>query len=105
MVSREDGGMNALSRGLGRGGTLVPADSLLWPEKVPPAVVGFHPSYHPVHWEGVLPSGVGLGENRPLVPFQGSHRGSIVARYHPTASQEGGAGDYKTDSFGLVEME
>ena len=101
MVSGEGGEMNALGGGVGWGGAPAPADSIRWPEKFPPSVVGFRPERHPSHWGGVPPSGGSLGAILPIILFQGSQHGSPAMRDHPPFSQAGRAVDFKSDSFRL----
>ena len=67
--------------------------SLLCPERVPIAGVGFCPSRQPAHQGGVTPSGGVFGEILPPGPFHGRHCGNPVARDHPPSHQSGGDGD------------
>ena len=57
MVTGEGGGMEAIGRGVSRGGVPAPTDRLLWLSKVPPIDVGFRPAHQLTHWGGVLPGG------------------------------------------------
>ena len=105
MVSGEVRWMGAPDRGFGRGDTTARADSLFWPEKVPPAGVGFCPARHPVHMGGVMPSGVVFGEILPPGHFQGCHCKITIARNHPPGYQAGGADDSEPESVHPEELD
>ena len=63
------------------------SDSLCWPEKFPPIVVGFHPAHHPWSWRGITPGG---GGNQPLIlpgPLPSHNNQHPVKRCHHPPSQ------------------
>ena len=97
--------MDTLGRGVGQGGAPSPTGSLCWPEKVPPAGVGFLSVRQPTHWGDVPTGGGGFGEIHYPKTFKGRHRRSIVARNHPPDRQADGDGNPKPESVGLGELE
>ena len=101
----ESPGMDSLHGGDGWGVAPIPADSLLWSEKVPPTGVSFHPEYHPRHMGALLNSGRGTSELLPSVTFPRSHREDTREGRHTPVSQAGWARTTQPKSVRLGELD